>query len=221
MTALTRILAAFKVLFTDLAPEQLDVWEMHHRVMAASAQKAPLCPTMTHGFVLYLALTAEELAETFDAAIKSIMESKAVSFADDHDMAELTNTMIEARDEMQSRARLMRIRLSRIQPRAINWPLSRAEAAELLDGISDVMVTTAGMSLSAGLPGAAAYVEVQTANWSKANPSTGRIDKDSSGKWIKGVNYQPPNLEAVLQAQAMLEGTSPLDDHLYFGPRVY
>ena len=46
----------------------------------------------------------------------------------------------------------------------------------------------------------AAYVEVQTSNWSKTNPNTGVIDKTPDGKWIKGVNYRPPNLTAVLAA---------------------
>jgi hypothetical protein len=58
----------------------------------------------------------------------------------------------------------------------------------------------AGLAASSGLPAAAGCVEVATSNLSKANPSTGVIDVDPSGKWIKGANYVAPNLGRVIDA---------------------
>lgn len=196
-SALAAVILFLMVLREPREPEQLDVWAMHRRVMAASGQGLPMTPTLSHGFLLYLALTAEELAETFDASLTTMM-ARPLSLSADHQIIELTSEMIDIRDAMQQGAVRMRQKLARITPAAISYTLTAADAAAILDGVSDVMVTTAGMAESAGLPGMAAYVEVQTSNWSKTNPSTGVIDKTPDGKWIKGVNYRPPNLAAVV-----------------------
>jgi predicted HAD superfamily Cof-like phosphohydrolase len=76
--------------------------------------------------------------------------------------------------------------------------LTKDEAIEVADAATDIVVVTAGYAISSGLPGAACYDEVVGSNLSKRNPATGKIDKDASGKWIKGIEYRAPNLEKVL-----------------------
>jgi hypothetical protein len=80
-------------------------------------------------------------------------------------------------------------------------PISPTLARELLDGTTDTMVVVAGMSITAGLPGPTAYVEVVGSNLSKANPDSGKIDLDLSGKWIKGRDFVKPDLTKVLANQ--------------------
>lgn len=195
--ALVAVILFLMVLREPEEPEQLDVWAMQRRIMAASDQPLPEMPTLGHGFLLYLALTAEELAETFDASLNTMM-ARPLSLSADHQIIQVTSEMINVRDAMNLAATRMRYELARITPAAISYTLTTADAAAILDGVSDVMVTTAGMAEAAGLPGRAGYVEVQLSNWSKTNPLTGKIDKDPSGKWIKGVNYRQPNMTAVL-----------------------
>lgn len=83
---------------------------------------------------------------------------------------------------------------------------SRKGADMLLDGITDVAVVTAGFGLAAGLPAREGYAECMGSNLSKANPRTGKIDKDASGKWIKGSAYRAADFRRVLdeQQQAIL-----------------
>jgi hypothetical protein len=45
---------------------------------------------------------------------------------------------------------------------------------------------------------------VAESNLSKANPITGLIEKDASGKWIKGSQYQSPQIDAVLATRVRL-----------------
>ena len=169
----------------------VDVWESQEVLMRASGQVIPGSPTLTEGSVLYVALTVEELGEA--CANMALVLSRRT--ADKHAVA-LHTVLRSLATRLAEDANQLRRHVARAGKMCI--PLSRYEAAELLDDVTDTAVTVAGMGLATGLPVRAGYVEVASSNLSKRNPDTLVIDKDSSGKWIKGSQYRPPNLAAVI-----------------------
>lgn len=173
---------------------KVDPWDYQARLMSISGQFMADKPTFTRGTLLYIALMLEEMSETCVAAADILASPPSVG---DTGTAVLGWPLLEASRNLQHNS--MKIR-ELLKTHAFDIELTPAEAYELLDGITDVMVVAAGASLAAGLPGKAAYVEVATSNLSKANPDTGVIDKDPSGKWIKGRNYKAPDLISVLAA---------------------
>lgn len=184
------------VMAPDLS-SRVDPWRLQRKLMVISNQAAPANPTLTKGTLLYYSLQLEELAEQA-RSLTAIMrrhlppQDVVVGYEGYQDALAVGEPAI----------RQLSICLrSRIAQCPDDWglSLSRAEAKSLLDDHIDVMVVASGFGLATGLPGPQGYEAVQRSNLSKANPDTGMIDKDPSGKWIKGAAYQPPQLDSVLE----------------------
>lgn len=186
-------------------PPGCDPWEVQRRVMYASGQDLPEYPALTKGTLLYGALIMEEVGETLDA-LEKIMATALlgeVRPVDDPEMMALWDVrekFAHYAEALQSDAAAVRYRLGSVGP--LHMPLHEDEVVDLLDGVTDVVVVTAGLANAAGLPGADAYEEVGSSNLSKRNPDTGVIDKTPDGKWIKGRDYRAPDLAAVLRRRA-------------------
>lgn len=192
----------------------VDIWQYQADLMKASHQLQPAIPTLHKGTLLYGALMAEEQAETFAGLVKilqPIVDEWALTFSvggeEDEELAAAVTAMRHIIKDFDSMAGHMtsaslsiRSRLSFIDE-TFEHRLTVGEAIEILDGVTDVHVVSAGFSLATGLPGREAYEEVGSSNLSKANPVTGVIDKDASGKWIKGRDYRKPDLWRVLNDQ--------------------
>lgn len=181
----------------------VDIWAMQRALMVKSGQALPDRPEMNSSVLLYYALTLEEAAE----AAATI--GRIISHADGRGWA-YANML----DTMNQTSQMLQTQSSRIKRHAattrLSMPLKYEDAKALFDDTTDMTVTIAGLPLAAGLPAAAGYTEVQRSNLSKAHPITGRIEKTSDGKWIKGTAYTEPNLGAVLQhAWRAAEATSP------------
>lgn len=167
----------------------LGYWEAQRKVMEMSGQDLPAMPEINSTSILYLALTMEELGEqarTMERVLPRTWETaepRAALYAAGNTLAEMST----------------KLRTLAAQSKQLRHPVSLKDAQALLDDAMDVSVVTAAFPLACGLPTVDAYNEVQRSNLSKANPDTGVIDKDPSGKWIKGVNYTPPNLMRVLE----------------------
>jgi len=189
-----------------------SVWQVQAEIMRISGQQLPDLPRMTRGSFLYLALILEEASELFDAA-STVLQRQFAYRADgivspdaepsptfhlQHQLLVACNSADWELIEMSQKIRKITARL----PDDFFLHVLQHEAKALLDGSTDLVVVTAGFSNSSGMPGEAAYTEVSNSNLSKADPETGLIKRDASGKWIKGPNYTPPDLDAVLVAQA-------------------
>ena len=190
--------------FMTMATASLDPWEQQTKLMSISGQRIAFKPTMHPGVLTYLALLLEEVSETIGAVVGTPLPPVAENSQEDPFPAllrALRPMLYQAAEHMGHSSVFLRnavAGLSEQEKREAGFPLDHASAVELLDGCTDVHVVTAGLSISAGLPGAAAYDEVVGSNLSKADPQTGRIIIDPSGKWIKGPNYRLPNLGALL-----------------------
>jgi hypothetical protein len=180
----------------------VDPWAMQAELMDASGQPMPDRPSVTDNSILYAALVLEEGAETAAAlatplasVVREMNEtSEAEGVSPENDIAK---SLLRAAVAMGNESRYIRSVLGR-KP-CIEFPLSMEEAAELLDGTTDLAVVNSGLALASGLPGADGYTEVQESNLSKRNPATGIIDKDAGGKWIKGEGYFAPDLRRLLE----------------------
>lgn len=177
-----------------------DIWELQRHQMLISGQHLPDRITLTPGTVLYLALTMEELAETAGVIFEALSAVPCMSTQ----QALVAVNMESASTELREMSKTIRRNLSRMQWPEAGVPLTERQAADLADGATDSTVTIAGLANATGIPGSACYQEVSSSNFSKANPLTGMIEKDSSGKWIKGENYAPPDLLAVLRREGAL-----------------
>jgi len=196
------------------AKTSVDIWSYQESLMVASDQKIPPDGPQIHkGVLLYAALMMEELAETqmalaqelrMDSQLSATFNSNFAEAAEEQERQSAKNYIAVALEStaklLESRSKLIRAQLSYLPDDWWFLP-SRRGAYELLDGITDVAVVVAGFSLSAGFPGREAYDEVGSSNLSKANPITGRIEKDASGKWIKGSAYRAPDMAKVLDSQ--------------------
>ncbi len=187
--------------------QAVDPWEFQRTLMVASGQLLPVFPTLNNGVLLYAALQMEELGETFEALAEPLthaVQKQGGQFdgeylAANKDISALMVVQLILRDHantLQTSAKRVRELLQEFH---VEIPLTTEEAAEILDGATDVVVTNAGFVLSAGLPGALAYREVGCSNLSKVNPTTGVIDKTPDGKWIKGAEYFKPDLARVIR----------------------
>lgn len=70
---------------------------------------------------------------------------------------------------------------------------------KLADGCADLKVVTVGTEIACGINGQPVFEEVMRSNMTKDFSGTLRAD----GKILKGENYEPPNLEAILKSQGM------------------
>ncbi len=186
------------------AHKAVDIWQYQYDLMKASDQRVETLPIIHKGVLLYARLIAEEYAEMLrglgsdlDAYVKqqggqADEQGQALSFISE-DIADVAVTLEHLANSLKGK-------LSYVQD---DWELQFSEAGlrETFDGVNDVAVVLAGFGLAAGLPVREGYVETGSSNLSKANPVTGKIDKDSSGKWIKGRDYRAPDLARVLAVQ--------------------
>ena len=187
----------------------VDPWRLQASLMEKSGQAMPEGPTLTLAALTYMALQLEELAELANAVGEAMPQADQLSavwgsMSDDErgSLLGVSVALSTVQDAMNhSSLRIRRCVADLKNSQFQSFPLATQDAVEILDGVTDLMVTAAGFSLAAGLPGPEGFAEVSRSNLSKANPLTGRIDKDPSGKWIKGVSYAPPDLMGVLDQQ--------------------
>lgn len=175
-------------------PEEpaVDPWEYQRRLMEMSDQRIPHGFRLHTGVLLYGALIMEETAETYQG-ISTALQAGAKD-DDSYSLAIATN-FGNAAVSLLSWSKVIRGLLEHAD---VDFPLTEDCAVELFDGTTDIAVVNSGFALSCGFPGAAGYREVVGSNISKANPETGKIDKDPGGKWIKGPDFYKPDLMRVL-----------------------
>ncbi len=82
-----------------------------------------------------------------------------------------------------------------IRYHAIDW--SVFDLAKVAKESADVDYVVAGMRVECGIPGAAVANEVHRSNMSKC--TDGRILRRADGKVLKGPNYSPADIAAVLR----------------------
>lgn len=186
----------------------VDIWSFQEDLMKASDQEIPPSPRINKNVLLYLALMAEELGETADAVRKELelylmVEADEFEIMTEGEKAQFSalqmiDGKLESLVRLEDLADGIRGHLTYVNE---GWWLrpTRQGAEDMLDGVTDTAVVTAGFGLAAGLPVREGYHEVGSSNLSKPNPVTGKIDKDPSGKWIKGSQYKAPDLGTVLE----------------------
>lgn len=191
------LLASLGILFvhalTQPSQGPVDIWDLQRRLMHASDQKMPMSPELNAGVMLYFALTLEELGEMASTIHGIMLRDKSQRWS----RAQMGSFFHASASTLTAQAN----QIKKVLPAMGDFtvPLSLTEAVALFDDTTDVTVTVAGLPISAGLPAAPGYLEVLRSNLSKANPSTGKIDKDASGKWVKGRHFQKPDLARVLK----------------------
>ena len=67
---------------------------------------------------------------------------------------------------------------------------------EMVDALVDLLYVTYGAAVEMGVDLEPCFVEVHRSNMTKDGGG-----KDSGGKVLKGPNFSPPNLEAIIDAQ--------------------
>lgn len=182
-------------------PVAVDPWNLQRHLMALSDQRLPSEPTITREVLMYYALILEEASEG-GVTLCEILRGTALSSDQLQDFTLMRQTMASAMRSMSLASR--RIRELLAAPAFQKWdgrPLALKEARMLLDDHVDIQVVNSGFGLAAGLPCDTGYLTVGVSNVSKADPATGKILKDDTGKWIKGPDYQPPQLEELLLEQ--------------------
>ena len=167
-----------------------DPWRLQEEVMRRSGQYLAPQPELTKGSLLYLALVVEEASEGWRHA------AEMLPFSGGNDR--IKQSLYEWGRIMDQWSKQMRGMLEPYADDHVFHVLTLEEAAKLLDDASDIIVVGAGFSVATGLPGREGYYEVCESNLSKANPETGLIDRDASGKWIKGYRYREPDLGKVI-----------------------
>ena len=192
---------------TELANQcGVNPWRSQLMLMLKSEQEVSSCPQFNKTAMLYGALIIEESAETLVGLANAIdywlsnNEGDLENSYKTETFDQVNNILVDYHHiakVMALAAITIRNRLKQIPDEIEPLQLPLHIARELLDGCTDLHVVTAGLSLTTGLPGQAGYERVATSNLSKANPVTGMIDKDPSGKWIKGSAYQTPDLDSL------------------------
>jgi phage-related minor tail protein len=135
----------------------------------------------------------EETAEVFEEVVEALAECGQ---GQDPALNHMASTIRQVAKMNRAAAVTLRAASSNIKP--FTFVLSHDRVRALLHESTDVMVVAAGFGLACGFPAAAAYEESVCSNLSKANPATGKIDKDASGKWIKGPEFFKPNFDRIL-----------------------
>lgn len=178
--------------------DAVDPWYLQQRLMIISSQRLPAAPMITNDALLYYALILEEVREAGDTLI-GILAGLPPGGPASGAMEMLRQALQPATRSMGFTSRRIRSLLE-LRP-MVEWQgitLNLSQARDLLDDTTDIQVVNSGFALALGLPGAEGYQAVGISNLSKANPKTGLIDKDPSGKWIKGEQYVKPALETLL-----------------------
>jgi len=185
------------------APD-VDPWKLQRYLMEISDQFMADKPMITRDVLLYYALILEEANEagtTLLSIIAAIAEGSysGVDSPDDVSLAAIHGTFAPAVRSMGFASK--RVKALMKEGALKDWKgeeLTLEQARMLFDDTTDIQVVNSGFCLAAGFPGPTGYLETQHSNISKKNPATGKIDKTDDGKWIKGVEYQEPDLERVL-----------------------
>ena len=170
-------------------------WKSQLMLMLKSSQVVPMSPSINKGTMLYGALILEEGGETLLALAEA---TESASMGHNSDLFKIANDFAKIAAAMRLQSVAIRSAIASTMEDPTGRLMSKEQARALLDGVTDLHVVTAGLGISAGLPGQAGYDRVATSNLSKANPVTGVIDKDPSGKWIKGPEYHEPDLDSLL-----------------------
>lgn len=175
--------------------KNVEPWEMQRELMAASGQKLPgdYNYMVQPGVILYAALNMEEMSEGLRGLRNAIDKNLGAHPA----LKEIEAHLVDTYLRLHTNSLAIRELVKKL-PADLELPVTRKDLREMADGATDLTVTNAGFALSLGLPAAALYDEVASSNLSKKNPETGVIDKTPDGKWIKGVAYREPNIDAVL-----------------------
>lgn len=199
-------------LFVPLIPvsgDRVDPWQMQRELMQISGQRMPSLPEVNKMSLMYWALILEEAAETGEALLDVLIPamdrySRHGGPNGPHHYHTMTSMISSTCENMKQRSGRIRKMLGTEDCFWDDLGLipDRRAAKALLDGTNDVSVVNAGFCLATGLPGPQGFAAVNRSNLSKKNPDTGVIDKTLDGKWIKGVDYVEPDLDAVLDAQA-------------------
>jgi len=171
------------------------LWGAQYRIMMASGQELPATPQLTKTTLLYGALMAEEIGETLSALGVLLAKTAQDRNGPIHALAASYAT---TGHDLMRRSADWRSRLLTL-PYQDNHMVEVAAMTDFLDGLCDSLVVVMGAAHATGLPLKTAYYDVTQSNLSKANPVTGVIDKTPDGKWIKGVNYMPPDLYKLVE----------------------
>lgn len=169
---------------------QMTPWEMQNRLMEISNQNIAAQYEVTNTSFLYAALILEEVSEMMKG-LENVLDRE-----DENEHQALIDMISHSKCFAHDMALDLREELTKLG--SFKVVLNEAEAIELADATTDITVVNCGFAVATGFNGDACYQDVAGSNLSKANPVTGVIDKDPSGKWIKGVNYKEPNLKKVL-----------------------
>lgn len=176
----------------------VDPWNLQRSLMRMSDQQLPDSPMITKDVIMYYALILEEASEA-GVTLVDILRSTSLTSDQLQDFALLRRTLATTIRSMDLAGR--RVRQILETPAFNGWqgqPLTLRQARALLDDHVDIQVVNSGFGLAAGLPCQSGHLAVVLSNVSKAHPATGLIQKDASGKWLKGPNYKPPELDQVL-----------------------
>jgi len=200
------------MLLSSTVDAPVDIWRIQRRLMDISGQKMPDLPRLSRDSFLYAALLLEELGELHTTLRTVVLRQRrpdgtvattatTVEYKEaDWPLRAMVDYMATNIVDLQQMSKSLKAAVSQLTPEF--WlALTRSEAAAVLDDITDVTVVAAGFAMASGMPASEAYSEVLESNLSKADPTTGMIEKEPSGKWIKGRGYHAPNLAAVLDAQ--------------------
>jgi predicted HAD superfamily Cof-like phosphohydrolase len=68
------------------------------------------------------------------------------------------------------------------------------DRVEQLDALVDILVVTMGAIRAGGFDGEGAWKEVMDTNFSKIDPTTGKVIKREDGKVLKPEGWKPPQL---------------------------
>ena len=169
---------------------KMTPWEMQHKLMEISNQTIPNKYEINNTSILYAALILEEVSELMEGLEKVLDRDDRSKYDFLFDMVSHSRRFnhemsLKVREELKALG-------------SFRLPVTKEELIELADATTDITVVNCGFAVATGIDGDACYQDVAGSNLSKANPETGVIDKDPSGKWIKGVNYKEPNLKKVL-----------------------
>lgn len=169
----------------------VDPWVLQEKLMRISGQTLPETPTFNNTSVLYAALILEEVAELMASLEQIVMSTDPTP-----GLAVVGMQMMNVRTINHNASVAIRKELSLM--RDFSYPLKEQDAINIADDSTDIAVVNSGFMLASGLNGSECYNEVASSNLSKANPDTGIIDKDDSGKWIKGRDFFKPDLKKVI-----------------------
>ena len=171
-----------------------DPWATQEKLMRISGQEIPTEYQLNKTSILYAALILEEVSELM-FGLEKVLNTDDAHTNNLYDMIRSIRQLshdhsLEIRGELKSM-------------KYLNIQLTKDAAIELADATTDITVVNCGFAIASGIDGDACYQEVAGSNLSKANPDTGVIEKDSSGKWLKGVEYWEPQLGAVLYGEQL------------------